>query len=581
MSNDDFKPRLGHIRDDGRAKAIRHSTRVIGEAARNAARPLRRNGHIDPNAHRRGLAHGAISASGLFTPGARRVIVKARYSRLTGGNIGPAQAHLRYVLRDGTTREGTPGRLYDAGGDDADAHAFLERSENDPHQFRFIVAPEDGARLCDLKPVMRDLMRQVEQDLGTQLDWVAVDHFNTGHPHTHVVVRGRDMQNRDLVMARDYISHGIRARAQDLVTLELGPETELERLGKLGNEVGQERLTRLDRALFVRAKDNVLVLTAHDEADAARHTMRVGRLRTLERMGLAAEKQAGVWALDPEIEAKLRRLGDRADKIKMMQRALTEAGVERTPGSYALFDRGSRRHPLTGKVIGAGMIDEITDRTWTVVDGIDGRVHYVELGRLTPDKALRRGDVVRISADRLDGKPQAAPRISVLSRTQAESLPGYDGPTWLDRIVATGDPTMQPRGGFGGEAARDLEVRRQWLISQDLGRTTADGRFELRPSAPAQLRQRELQRIAAEIGRAANVEVRISRPGERVTGVYERAIDTPTGRHAVLRRQDTITIAPWTAALEPMRGRAVTGLVQPGKVAWTLDRGRALSGHVR
>lgn len=92
----------------------------------------------------------------------------------------------------------------------------------------------------------------------------------------------------------------------------------------------------------------------------------------------------------------------------------------------------------------------------------------------------------------------------------------------------------------------------------------------LRPSAPAQLRQREVQRIAAEIGRAGNVEVLISRPGERVTGVYERAIDTPTGRHAVLRRQDSITIAPWTAALKPMRGRAVTGLVQPAKVAWTL-----------
>ncbi len=272
-------------------------------------------------------------------------------------------------------------------------------------------------------------------------------------------------------MARDYISHGIRARAQDLVTLELGPETELERLAKLGNEVGQERLTRLDRSLLVRAKDNVLVLTGRDEADAARHTMRLGRLRTLERMGLATEKQAGVWALDPEIEVKLRRLGDRADKIKMMQRALAEAGVERMPGSYALFDRGSRRHPLTGKVIGVGMIDEITDRTWTVVDGIDGRVHYVELGRLTPDKVPRRGDVVRISADRLDGKPQAAPRLAVLSRSAGESLPGYDGPTWLDRIVATGDPTLQPRGGFGGEAARDLEARRQWLIAQDLGRS--------------------------------------------------------------------------------------------------------------
>jgi type IV secretory pathway VirD2 relaxase len=74
--------------------------------------------------------------------------------------------------------------------------------------------------------------------------------FNTGHPHTHIVIRGRDDQGRDLVMARDYIAHGVRARAQGLITLELGPETDLERTQKLFNETGQERLTRLDRSLL-------------------------------------------------------------------------------------------------------------------------------------------------------------------------------------------------------------------------------------------------------------------------------------------------------------------------------------------
>ncbi len=581
MTADDFKPRLGRIRDDGRAKAIRHSTRVVGEVARNTTRQLRRRGHIDANAHRRGLAQGAISASGLFTPGTRRVIVRARYSRLENGNLSPAQAHLRYILRDGTTPDGAPGRLYDAAGDDADAHDFLDRSGQDPHQFRFIVSAEDSSQLTDLKPLIRDLMRQVEKDLGTGLDWVAVDHFNTGHPHTHVVVRGRDAGGKDIVMARDYISHGIRGRAQDLVTLELGPETELERLAKLGNEVSQERLTRLDRSLIGRAKDNVLVLKASEEVDASRHTLRVGRLRTLERMGLAAERQPGVWSLDPGIELKLRRLGDRADKIKMMQRALVEAGVERAPGSYALFDRGSRRQPLTGKVLGVGMVDEITDRTWAVVDGVDGRVHYIELGRLAPDRIPRRGDVVRVAADRLEGKPQSAPRLDTLSRAAPERLPAYDGPTWLDRMVAAPDPTMQSHAGFGGEAARDVEARRQWLIGQDLGRVAADGCFELRSSALAQLRQRELQRITVDVARGTNVEVRAARPGDRVNGIFERTIDTPTGRLAVIKRSDSITIAPWNVSLESMRGREVSGLVQQARVAWALDRGRTLPGPAR
>ena len=157
-------------------------------------------------------------------------------------------------------------------GDDVDGGAFLDRSEKDPHQFRFVVSADEGARLADLKPFIRDLLAQMERDLDTKLDWVAVDHFNTGHPHTHIVIRGRDDQGKDLVMARDYIAHGVRARAQSLVTLELGPESELERLQKLFNEVGQERLTRLDRSLMARAKDGILVVTSEQEQDPVQHT---------------------------------------------------------------------------------------------------------------------------------------------------------------------------------------------------------------------------------------------------------------------------------------------------------------------
>ena len=68
-------------------------------------------------------------------------------------------------------------------------------------------------------------------------------------------------------------------------------------------------------------------------------------------------------------------------------------------------------------------------------------------------------------------------------------------------------------------------------------------------------------------------------PGSRVSGVYERAFSTPTGKFAVIRREDTYTLAPWKAALEPMRGQAVTALIGPNRVTWTLDRGRGLPGR--
>jgi type IV secretory pathway VirD2 relaxase len=64
--------------------------------------------------------------------------------------------------------------------------------------------------LGDLKAFTRELMRQIERDLDTALDWVAVDHFNTGQPHTHVVVRGVTDDGKILYIAGDYIAHGIR-----------------------------------------------------------------------------------------------------------------------------------------------------------------------------------------------------------------------------------------------------------------------------------------------------------------------------------------------------------------------------------
>jgi hypothetical protein len=179
MSQDEFKPKLGRTRDAGRAVPLRHTTRVFRQAGKAGARALRQKGHVSPSALKRGMGAGVRAAAGLIAPGGRRVIVKARYTRIVGGDLGAARAHLKYILRDGVTREGLPGQLYDAAHDEADGSAFLDRSGQDPHQFRFIVSPEDSARLADLKPFVRDLLSQMERDLETRLDWVAVDHFNS------------------------------------------------------------------------------------------------------------------------------------------------------------------------------------------------------------------------------------------------------------------------------------------------------------------------------------------------------------------------------------------------------------------
>ncbi|WP_375165991.1 relaxase/mobilization nuclease domain-containing protein, partial [Chelativorans sp.] len=221
----------------------------------------------------------------------RRVVVKARVVKLHqqcrgrglkfAASRGAVDAHLRYLERGGVTRDGEKGRVYSAVEGEADGKAFLDRGRNDRHQFRFIVAPEDTVEISDLRSFTRDLMRQMEVDLGTRLDWIAIDHHNTGHPHTHILVRGVTEEGRVLSIAGDYIAHGIRHRASELVTLELGPQTEADLIRKLSAEVEAERLTRLDRMLIAESEEHGIIDLCPHAGDS--YTVRANRHLLIDR----------------------------------------------------------------------------------------------------------------------------------------------------------------------------------------------------------------------------------------------------------------------------------------------------------
>ncbi|WP_024512898.1 relaxase/mobilization nuclease RlxS [Bradyrhizobium sp. ARR65] len=462
--DDEFEVKLGRIgnrkakRATSYLRRVRQETQKIGASSRRASSFT--GGRIG-----RGHAYGATLAGRTRMAGRRRVVIKARIVRIKAGDTGAVRAHLRYVQRDGVTRDGQPGELYGRGNDRADGKAFTERCAGDRHQFRFIVAPEDSAELSDLKPFIRDLVRQMEQDLGTKLDWVAADHFNTGHPHTHLVIRGKDDEGHDLVIARDYIAHGLRARAADLVTRELGPETEIEAARKLQQEVTAERFTRLDRLILRDAPEGRLELSAKPAKEPAWHATRMGRLRTLERMGLAQEESPGRWRIDAELEGKLRRMGERGDIIKTMHRELAAAGVSRPAGSYTIFDpeRGDQR--LIGRVVGEGFSDELSEHRYVVIDGIDGRTHYAEIGALSAnEEQLVRDTVVELRTRR------AEPRE--IDRTIAKIAASRHG-IYSDTLHREFDP--QASGEYIASHVRRLEaLRRQGMVDR-----LPDGRWNV------------------------------------------------------------------------------------------------------
>lgn len=395
MKDDDFKPKVGTPRARGSKSGKRYAHQLLAAINRAGGRQKRKSG--GSNFGRGGaMAAALVSRDRYAAFRQRRVIVKARIVRLAGKGMAGAKAHLRYIQRDGVTRDGERGEIYSADQDSANGKAFLDRADGDRHQFRFIVAPEDGIEYDELKSLTRRLMTQMEEDLGTRLDWVAVDHFNTGHPHTHIMLRGKDDQGRDLVISRGYIGSGMRERAAELVSLDLGPRTDREIEERLRNEVEQERLTSLDRRLLREIDENGMVTPA--DRNPFRQTLLTGRLKKLERLGLAEELRRSQWRLEAGLEDMLRSMGERGDIIKTLHREMTGKDIARSPADYVIHDPADpHTKPITGRVMVRGLSDEINDRHYLIVDGLDGRARYIDIGKGEATEPLPENSIIRVT----------------------------------------------------------------------------------------------------------------------------------------------------------------------------------------
>jgi type IV secretory pathway VirD2 relaxase len=373
--DDELLLRPGRIRDRGRAAArpktfageVMRAARKAGYAGNGFGRDKRGSGSSF------GRGRSAALALSLHSP-SRRVVVKARVVRHRGNRFrsAPLAKHVAYLKRDGVTRDGADARMFDAGLEATDERAFAERSEEDRHHFRFIVSPEDAAEMADLRAFARELMADAERDLGTKLDWIAVDHWNTDNPHIHILVRGRADDGQDLVISRNYISRGFRARAEERATLELGPRSEQEIQSGLEKEVEDERWTGLDRALRDIADEGAGIADLRPGApdrDGELRRLMLGRAAKLERLGLAERVAPACFALKPGLEQTLRELEMRSDIIKRMHRAMASAGHEPDVAGFALHG-DEPRDPVLGRLVARGLHDELKGSAYPSLKGL-------------------------------------------------------------------------------------------------------------------------------------------------------------------------------------------------------------------
>ena len=579
MSENDFEIKPGRIKDRGGRSAKPKSLVAQVKAQLNKSG---RAGKFSGIFGRRGTGRHGRGRIALLrmrqSQGRRRVVVKARIVRHKGARFAaaPLARHIAYLKRDGVTRDGQEPELLDTGNGPANGDSFAERCADDRHHFRFIVSPEDVVEMSDVRAFTRELMADMATDLDTKLDWVAVDHWNTDNPHVHILLRGKADDGRDLVIDKDYIREGVRSRAEERVTLELGPRSEREIDQALAQEVNADRWTSLDRRLQRQADDiggvvDLRVDAGSQQSRATNHL--IGRAAKLERLGLATPITPGCWTLKPDLESTLRQLGTRSDIIKTMHRAMSTRGLHPETGRFALHDELSV-DPIIGRLVDRGLHDELTGSAYAVVDGTDGRTHYLKFGDIEQTTDVKPGAIVELGHWR-DNRGHDRQSLTVRSDLSLAEQVKAPGATWIDRQLVAREP-VETAGGFGAEVRDALSERSAHLASEGLARRQGQ-RFVFARDLLDELRNRELSDVAKTIAASTGLEHKPSQTGEHLAGIYRERLTLSSGRFAMIDDGLSFQLVPWRQTLERHLGQAVSGTINAsGGIDWSFTRTRTL-----
>ena len=579
MSDDDFEIKPGRIRDRASGQRKARTLKAQLRALANRAGHGGRSGRSGPGRGTGRLARGRIAnLRATSRTSHRRVIVKARVVRNRGSRFAaaPLAQHLTYLKRDGVTRDGKDAELFGANPEPVDGKLFAERCADDRHHFRFIVSPEDAGELADVRAFTRELLTDMEKDLGTRLDWVAVDHWNTDNPHIHILVRGKAGDGHDLVIDKDYIREGMRSRAEARVSLELGPRSEREVERTIMREIDADRWTGLDRRLQRMADEPGGVVDLRpDPARTANpgNQHLIGRATKLERMALADRIAPGCWRLKPQLEQSLRELGVRGDIIKTMHRAMTGQGLTVETGRFAIQD-GTAPELVIGRLVERGLHNELTGEAYAVIDGADGRVHHHTFNDLDLTGDAAPGSIVELRTwtDRRGREQSSLWTHSDLDLAGQECAKGS---TWLDKQLIASEP-LRLGAGFGSEIEAAKTRRLEHLESEGLAKRHGD-RFVLSRNLLGTLRERDLAEAGAALSHEYKLPYRQGRQSGDVAGVYRGRVQLDSGRFAMIDDGLGFSLVPWSKQLDRHLGQYVSGNTRSGGgIEWTLGRSRGI-----
>jgi hypothetical protein len=408
-------------------------------------------------------------------------VIKSKYVAMTGEGRKLAARHLAYLERDGVERDGSPGRPYGAD-EKFSAEEFRERIPEEKRQFRFIVSPQDGAHV-DLTEFARQLMRQVEKDMGRRLIWAAVNHHDTDNPHVHIVVRGVDRDGDEFRIDRQYLAHGMRWRAQEILTRELGRRSERDLSADWAVDVGREAFTEIDRAISDHSSpDGSVTLAKLLTAPEVERLACLDRLQALEEMQLAVNEGAGVWRLAVGWKGFLVQRGEDLDAANRLRALVGEEA-----SFYRVLHPESPVPVTHGVVVGMGLHDELSGDLFAAVKTAAGQGYYVRLSSQAAGM-LQEKDAVRLG---VEVEPWVKSADRIVSQFAQKNGGIYD-PLRHQRELA--ELRQAPSGDHQPTPAERVtaNVRRlERLERYRLAKRLADGRWQIPADLLSQLESRE------------------------------------------------------------------------------------------
>jgi type IV secretory pathway VirD2 relaxase len=396
---------------------------------------------------------------------------------------GQWKAHGRYIGRESATQDPSSAG-FDAARSAINVAAELDRwqAAGDQRLWKLIISPEFGERL-DLQKLTRHMLGCMEKDLGTSLEWVAVSHFNTEHPHVHVALRGVRDDGSALDLKRDYIRSGIRRIAENGCTLQLGYKTVEDALAASEREISQNRYTSLDRAIR-RANTGessdwnhftVRVHVAERVSDSGQIQNQhvCARLATLRHMGLAEEVTPQTWHVRDDFETVLRAMQRASDRQKM----LAAHGALLSDERLQLVTTDIRSvSTIAGRVIlhGEEEAGTMAGRNYLLLEGTDGMLHMLyytaEMEEARSRGKLRVNSFIRMRNRFAAGHPEL--KIEDLGNAEAILKDRIHLQDMADSLTRRGAMITEPGwGGWLGRYQAALRTAADQLEQRKLGQS--------------------------------------------------------------------------------------------------------------